>query len=238
MFIARRFFSAAACLTVFACYTLESTAAIQSYTNQGAWQSAAGPTIVETFDSSPVAPFPGAPGAGAIPSQAFNGFSVSGSYNGDYVGIASGGSLSSINGTKSLTWVQHPGTPGWGGPAGNGGIGPLVTLTFDSPILSLGFLWEDTDGSDSYTLEVPGQSAFTNPPFVTSGSGVGFFGIVSDTPFTTVNFRSTRQGGVVGSFSIDNVQTGGGVVPEPTTLLVWSLLGTTGVVVYRRKAMA
>ncbi len=88
--------------------------------------------------------------------------------------------------------------------SGSGTIGPTVTLIFDTAITAVGFDFLDSDFSDEYALSIDG----TVVPGLFSGDGVGFFGVTSETAFTTLTFTSTVQGGVVEAFGVDNLRYG------------------------------
>ncbi|MFG0256201.1 MAG: hypothetical protein ACF787_14065 [Rhodopirellula sp. JB053] len=213
------------------CHGSTSNAAIVSYADQGLWQAATGPTLLENFNSSTPGPFANAPN-GMIPSQAFNGFTVGGEFNGDYVGVARSSIdsvLDDIDNSPSLAWTQNQVWADWGSDVGNGNVGPSITLNFSSAITALGFDWLDLDPTDQYDVRVLGQQ-FAGPPFVLDGVdvgqgqglGSGFFGVTSDTPFTSVSFNSVDpQTNIFQGFAIDNVRTGNAVaVPEPSSLAI------------------
>lgn len=101
-------------------------------------------------------------------------------------------------------------------------------MTFDTAVNAFGFNWFDFDNTDSYRLEVAGTN-FEDPPFRSTGTGSAFFGVVSDTAFNSVTFRSTQANGVVDLFGIDNVRVS--AVPVPMGLaMILSALGLAGVV--------
>jgi len=116
--------------------------------------------------------------------------------------------------------------------------GPSFKIAFDTQRFIFGFDWLDGDSTDSYALTVLGQT-FENPPFGRSTVGRGFFGIISDTAFTEVDFHQTAAGGYIGGFGIDNLTTSqidvvtctqdptlpqcSTSVPEPSTIAIFAL---------------
>jgi len=67
-----------------------------------------------------------------------------------------------------------------------------------------------------------------------------FIGLRSDSPFSSVEIRYTRPGAQELSVYVDDFGIGWGVIPEPSTLMIWSLLGALGVSVawWRRRRAA
>lgn len=95
--------------------------------------------------------------------------------------------------------------------------GDSLLLTFDSAITSFGVSLAAFNDDRIRTEIVLGGSVFQ--PAASAGSVVRFFGVTSDTAFTTVRFRGLDNDG----FGMDNVLYGArATVPEPGSL---ALLG-------------
>ncbi len=177
-------------------------ATLNAYTDLASFQAAAGATSSENFDAE-------TPRNLATPSSpTFNGtfskFSVSGNAQGDYYSIAPGTARGNINGTNFLYCSETaPGTTNYDG---NGFTGPDYQFNFTAQITAIGFNWTDTDPSDNYKVTINGRD-FTSPPFVSGGTGSGFFGVVATggETFTLVSFLQNAAGGRVDPFGIDNV---------------------------------
>lgn len=210
-------------LIVAACVFAASTATAQtSYTNKSAFLTAAGTTQTETFSSAPVGAFTTT--AGTFNAN-FDGFSVTGRNNGNYVGIATGAVSSSgpntpipgvFVGQNFLSFANQ-----------TGGI-VSMTINLNQATTAFGFDWFNTDLTDSYAVNIPGGTVFNSPPFTLAGSSAtqGFFGLVSSTPFTSVVITNNRTGGYLSDMGLDNFVTNGfgsvvGSVPEPST---WAMM--------------
>lgn len=206
-----------------------SEAATTTYTRLADFLAAAPEaTALETFS--------GRQGSGAnapgqvIAATGFNGFSISGNRNGDFFGISHGLTGGTIDGTDFLSW---------GGI--NTHIGPTFTFEFDDAITAFGFDYNDSDGSDRYGIVLSTGEAFDAPPFARF-TGSGFFGLRSNTAFTSVTFRlANTPGGILETFGIDNVRSGTNpaAVPEPSS---WALMiagfGLAGMGLRRRAGRA
>lgn len=119
------------------------------------------------------------------------------------------------------------------------------TLTFDRPVFSLGFSmsdeadWLGVGNNPAHVLEVDGTSYSmtngTNTNAIRTGSA-SFFGLVSQTGFTSVRFLYPSNGVGSGEGSdavgIDDIMVG--AVPEPTTMLAL-VAGGIGWVLRRRR---
>jgi hypothetical protein len=207
-------------------------AATATFNDVSTFLAAAGTTTQETFDALP---------AGTDYSEgvnySFTGFSMSyaqGSGSSDMgVGIRSGTTQSdaNINGSNQLAWGEDTITNG------SGSIGPVLTFSFGPGASAFGFFWGDNDSTDSYSVTIAGTE-YTDPPFagVSPSQGTGFWGIVSDTPFTTAVFETERRGGFVGDMGMDDVYVSGSVAPIPLPAAGWMLLaGLGGLGVLRRR---
>lgn len=193
-----------------------------SYTDKATFLAAAGSTQTETFSSATTGNFAS---TGGVFNAAFDGFSVTGQNNGNYVGIATGNTSSSgpdrsiptsFTGQKYLTWANI-----------TGGIVSL-TINFNAATTAFGFDWFDTDVTDSYSVQIPGGTTFNSPPFTLAGAtaSTGFFGLVSANPFTSVVITNVRNGGYISDEGMDNFITNGagsvnGAVPEPAS---WAMM--------------
>ena len=122
----------------------------------------------------------------------------------------------------------------------NGAAG--VTFTFADPVTAAGIVWTDGDGTTTFEAFRGATSIGIIGPvtIATPGSYGGqadsdrFFGIADPLGITAVKLSNTRAG-----IEVDHVQYGE-MVPEPATLIIWSLLGTLAVGLgwYRRRKMA
>lgn len=188
-------------------------AAITTYTDLSAYQAAlSGATEeIEDFNSATVGDF-----SDPINETGFNFFSITGNTSGDNVGIKAGAGSGNIDGTQYI---------GWGDGSG---VGPTLNFIFDENIFAFAFQWRDTDGSDVYRLVVTEDgttSQYYNPPFST-GTGTGFFGIISDDSFSQVTIETQAYGGHVGYFGLDNFRMApANVTPASIpTLSEWGMI--------------
>lgn len=128
------------------------------YTNLSSWQAAAGSTTVETFNSSTPGLF-SSPTFGPIN---FNGFSVSGSTNGDAIGIAQNTIANGGDNTPIPASFQGQNFLGWGNRDGN--AGPTTILNFaNGGTRAFGFDWFNTDRTDAYSIALnPGGNTYVS----------------------------------------------------------------------------
>lgn len=205
------FMGAAMILTAHGATALTVTA---RYTDRAAFEAATGTSVVEDFEDD-------APGFLADGSTTvFDGFELAVTLNGDVAGVvgASAGEFSPPNsGNASFFFGQFPNTVA----NGDGGQGPELRLSFDSPISALGFDWSDQDLSDDYGMTVEGELVDlggTNPREVpwpdTPTQALGFFGFTTDEPFTEVVIEHRLVSGSLGDMGIDNLT----FVPLPPAL--------------------
>ncbi len=105
-----------------------------------------------------------------------------------------------------------------------------VFLTFDAPIKSFGADFYSLNNTFNRTRIVAAGEQISPP--TTSGDQLRFFGFVSDTEFSIVEFQANS--GQLDGFAMDNITFG--PIPEPTTLTLaaFALLGLVG----RRKRRA
>ena len=172
------------------CAGIANAATITAFSDRTAFEAAAGSLTTETFD-------------GYTSDQSFNGttFDV-----GDFTlssdetavrniidALPVDGNGESIDGTTYLSYYLRRTT---------------ATITFDTAITAIGFDQQYFgNGEDVSSISVlDGQ--FLDGLIGTSGS---FFGLISDTPFTTVLFSSIINDG----FSVDNLSYGGSTSTEP-----------------------
>jgi hypothetical protein len=164
-------------------------AAITTYTDLTTYQAALSATEeIENFNSATVGNF-----TDPINVTGFNFFRITGHTDGDNVGIFAGTVGGNIDATQYL---------GWNGS----GNGPTYTFIFDAVVTAFAFQWRDTDPTDVYRLVVTVNgvtSQYCDPPFSTS-TGTGFFGIISDVPFTQATIENQAYGGTVDDFGLDN----------------------------------
>ncbi|MDB2330499.1 hypothetical protein N9V74_02190 [Alteromonas sp.] len=175
---------------------IANSAIITSYTDRAAFIAALNGlgTIEETFDSQATNLFT-------------SGFTLdlgdfivsSTDVKSDNIGVVDSVPTQNLGSNQSVNGSRFFGIEGSDG-------GPSFNIEFDSQRFIFGFDWLDGDSTDSYAMSVLGTT-FENPPFGTSTVGRGFFGIISDTAFTDVDFFQTAAGGYIGGFGIDNLLT-------------------------------
>ena len=196
---------------------------LTAYTDLASWQAAvSGTQTLETFNAETVREFDST--FTEYGTSDFNGFWLTGTENGENVGIKHGSNWYSNNGSNFLGYTH-----------GNGNAGPVINFNLDAPVAAFAFDWRDTDWSDEYQLEVAGYT-FIDPPSNDSGTGSGFFGVVStDGFFSTATIRhASTYGGYVDPVAFDNIRTASNPIPEPTTILLFGT-GLIGLAGTRRK---
>lgn len=196
-----------------------------SYTNKAAFLAAAGSTQTETFSGASVGNFAS---TGGVFNAAFDGFSITGQNNGNYVGIARGAVSSGGPNTPIPTAFTGQNYLSWANITGD-----IVSLTinFNAATTAFGFDWFNTDYTDQYSINLPGGKVFSGPPFTqvvssSSTANSGFFGLISATPFTSVVITNNFFGGYISDEGMDNFVTNGvgsvnSGVPEPAT---WAMM--------------
>jgi hypothetical protein len=191
-------------------------AGVVTYTNQAAWQAAAGGSVVETFEGIPAASAPITGTTFVTPS--FN-IVVPTNHGGIFIGSPG------ITGARAFRGDAHG--------IGNGNP-EYIDLTFARPITAFGADWRQDDGSGATLYLNTGDTA----SFAFANFNPFFFGLVSDTPFTSLRIT----GGPTGSpafFFMDNVRTGARAVPEPFSIAVFGgLVAVGGLAARRRMRMA
>ena len=147
---------------------LPAQAVVVTYTDLGTWQAAAGTTLLEDLNTTPL---------GFTPSLDVGDFTITqGGFNNFGAVIKNG---SGVNGSRHLEWITD-------------GADAHVTFDFDYNVFDFGFDYhrEGTSsqgGSGIISLDVDGMSFNFSTQ---SGSGVlGFFGITSDSPISSLSFQ-------------------------------------------------
>jgi hypothetical protein len=201
---------------------VDAQASVVTYTSLSDWQAAAGSTAVETFDSASTGAFTTGGSYGPV---AFNGFSLSGTGNGDSVGVFTG-SISGNPDTPIPASFLGQNYVEWGN-TGDGNVGPTTTITFTTPVTAFAFDWFNTDTTDEYEITLSSGETFVGPPFTFASSG--FFGIVTDTPITSFTISTYTDGGFISDEGFDNLRFSTDL-PEPATMAVLGvgLLGLAG----------
>lgn len=192
---------------------------ITTYSSSTSWLAA---TTGDQEDS-----FTGVPAGGYTPGAIFmNGV--------EFIGLT-GTTLLADTTSGSFSWANF-GTVDAGFVSGSGSATTTVAITIPAPVTAFGInLWGSFMGNLTglnYTVSTL-STPFTFP--VASSAPPTFFGVTSDTPFTTVDLQVPAGTGYA---VFDNFQWGtadvGNPVPEAGTFL---LIGTglMGFAVFRRK---
>ncbi len=189
-------------------------AAVTTYTDQSTWAAAAGSSSVETFESAATGNTVGP----TTYTKSLTDFSIAVTLpdSSDYADVYSSSGAASLGSGNYFGWSGN--ATGGSSPTGE----PTFIITFAAARKAVAFDWKNTDGSDYYKVVIDGVT-YTQPPLTPSSSG--FWGIVSDTSFTTLSFSAVYTGGVVSAMGIDNVRYGaasggsGSSVPFP----VWAI---------------
>jgi hypothetical protein len=171
------------------------------YLDRDAFAAAAGSVAVETFAGYAA---PTTIGSGIDAGK----FTVVETHYGLYGGgsqISPGTRPSSIDGTNFLEAVLYD---------AGATYGSYLTFTFDKPITAFGGNWASGSINTVY-LDVLGEQVDQQV-----GNAGGFFGFVSDTPFTTLVMRSRLSNHRA---SLDNLTFSytAGAVPEPAS---WAMM--------------
>jgi hypothetical protein len=127
----------------------------------------------------------------------------------------------------------------------------VTTINFDNPILGVqlfsnGFVLQKPSGNPYFgTLEAGDFQVASNfgPPLAYYPGGVAFRGVEEDSFVLAIAGNTVMVAGSANGPEIDQIRIftappNGGVVPEPTTAVVWGLIGMIGYVsvfVRRRK---
>ncbi|SIN68091.1 PEP-CTERM protein-sorting domain-containing protein [Parasphingorhabdus marina DSM 22363] len=167
-----------------------ANAAVTIFTDETAFDAAAGPTMLEDFNAFvaetrfDLAPL-------VIGDQTFSQVGSSNNPSQNYVGPF--GTGFDVNGTPSVS-----------GRISDGGS---IFITFANAITSWGATFNEiNDGVARSTLFVAGEEI---------APADGFFGFVSDTAFTSLEIRALA--GRDDGFAFDDVKFGAAAVPEPAT---------------------
>ncbi len=112
-----------------------------------------------------------------------------------------------------------------------------IDVQFLASVLGIGADFVGTTDGALLTMTVAGETIQFDQHL--SGSGDGFLGVISDTPFNVLTLATESSTLSGEAFALDDVSFGPNVIPEPTTFLVWSPLGlSAGVISYRRHSRA
>jgi hypothetical protein len=140
-----------------------------------------------------------------------------------------------VDGTTIMNSFVAPDTPVFPGPT----IAPATgfEFTFGAPINAFGFDFAAMQNSPAQQTQIVTAGTTLTPP-VQNGNRIGFYGFVSNTPFTTIRFIGLANDG----FGIDNVRWSNAVtpaVPEPETwLMLIGGFGMAGTAIRRQRAIA
>lgn len=202
------------CMAVTAATSASLDAGIVAYTNQAAWQAAAGAAGVYDFNSDAAINISLAKDFGPFTVERNTAYDLD---------IVEGNQPGNIDGTNFLNYYTR-------------NHSESISVTFDDPISAFAFDWVNTDTSNDRIQLVIGGSTFD-----VGGPGRGFFGVVEDTgaslglPVEILFSDTPGNGGHLSRANLDNFRySTDSVVPEPTSIALWSL-GLVGMTLARRR---
>jgi hypothetical protein len=123
------------------------------------------------------------------------------------------------------------------------GVGESVSLSFDAPILMLGFeanpgTSRDSEGEFVSFATNGGESGVFQLP-TTNVTGFRGFSVMNHFNSVTFSYNATGNNDEFTEYGMDNIttfsDTGEPIIPEPSTFIVWSLLGGLGIVGWWRR---
>jgi hypothetical protein len=199
--------------------TVAANAGVMTYTSSTAFAAAAGALSTENYGT-------GSAGQSIAQGGTFDGLTYS--FTAGPIGTLQNGIITdqfnSFTGL-SLGGLQSSGAQYFFG-------GDSVTVTFASPVDSVGAFFNVNANSGDYLTETADGTASTGSASFDTSTFV-FAGLISTTPFTSVTFMSDSVDS--GSFNIPEIEFGiTNQVPEPLTLSLFAA-GLVGAGAMRRK---
>ena len=223
-----------------------SHAAISVYTNLAAFNAAAGPTTIETFENATLGV------STANYSGIFNGFTLNSLSTVDLTGIANGAIAVPIaNSAPNAPFpaqFQGQNFYGWGdfgnygGTPANGGPPKSIFGLTGTNKTAIGFDYFNTDRSDTYSAwinhTVNGYE-YVNLFMIHAGAvaSTGFVGFVATggSVINSLEISYAGSGGYISTAGIDNVRISAAVVPEPASLALFAIGLTAMATLVRRR---
>jgi len=194
--------------------TSAASASVTFYYDPISWGAAVGGSIITEDFSGSLTPAPGVLTAPGLSVTTVNGQITNSSSS-----FGNAWSDSVVPSLATTTWHFASGTNAFAGSwdlAGPGGPGTGIALYLDGTLVT----------------------GITPGTFIDNNYGNGFFGLVSNTPFYSVEERAGPQAGVAETYDLALLSFAG-AVPEPST---WAMmiLGFAGVgfMAYRRRNQA
>jgi len=156
------------------------------------------------------------------------------------LGVIHDGSTTTPPGPGGMS--SFSGLPGLESPAGDPDPNLPITVTFTVPVTQIGAFYLMGSSSDSITISafradtslieshliLPANMQLTPGTF---GFNEGFIGVILGESAASVIFAPSSS-----AFVIDDLHFGGTVViPEPSSIAIWSVIGGIGLIAGRRK---
>lgn len=191
-----------------------SAAVITSYSSRASWEAAVGTFATEDFETTPLGLLPHGFDSGVVSIQTgLLEITIGGNNHGGF-GIQEPGL---VNGTREFRGDLH-------GPRSAASIGPLsntIELSYSASAFAASFTpLSDVIGPDDFPMNVH----ILGEVFPVA-RGTTFFGVMSDTAFTTIELTADPVNGVNFFYSMDDVSFS--PIPEPNAglLMMTGLLG-------------